>query len=174
MLACSPQTSPISWTTQLPLSYRQVTLSSSSWGNRSSSSSTGTITSPCCSTPGTPTKTWWPAAGGSWPWTTWSTPSCTLTTPCGRPASSYRASSPCSSHWPRSPRCWWDVWSTTWCTRGCSRARSVHPTCRTLCGPPSCTSATLCSLSSSSLRPTSASPNHRPPLSPRRASKQMP
>ncbi len=96
-------------------------------------------------------KDMWLVEAGSWPWTIWCTPSCILTTLYGPLASKSLASSPCSSPWRRSPRWWWAAWSTTWCIHGCSKAKSARPMCRTFCGRPSCTSATLCS-SASSLR----------------------
>ena len=133
----------------------QETPYSSSCGSRSWSSCTGTTTSLCSSTPGTPTRTWSRGAAGSWRWTSACTPWCTRTTPCAPRASASPGSSPCSSRCPRSFRCWWAASLTAWSSSGCSRS-SAPRTSRTSSGPPSCTSATLCSSATSSLRPTSA------------------
>lgn len=128
---------------------------SSFWGSRSWSSCTGTTTSLCSCTPGTPTRTWLPGVVGSWLWTMACTPWCTLTMPCEQRVSESPGSLPCSSPCPRSLRCWWAVSLTTWSSTGCSMT-SVTLTFRTSSGPHSCTSAILCSSATSSLRPTLA------------------
>ncbi len=119
------------------------------------SSCTGIITSLSCCTAGTRIKTVWPAAAGSWAWTTPSMRSCTATTRLERPALVCRDPSPWWSRSCRSHRCWWGwaCWGS--CISGTMKS-TASPPCTTSSTPLWCTSATCCSSPSSSISPTSS------------------
>lgn len=139
------------------LSLSQVTRCSSSSGSSASYSCTGTTTSLCCCTPGSPIGTRWLAPAGSWPWTTRFTRSCIHTTLRGQLDCGCPAPSPWWSRLHRSCKWRWAWLSWVWCTSGWMRSTVSLPW-TTSHGDLSCTSATWSFLPFSSMIPTSKAP----------------